>query len=256
MTFSAAATQDLTGKVAIVTGATSGLGRRFAQILSAAGATLVVTGRRVEKLESLTAELKESGGRVLPVELDVTDINSIEQCVQAAEAEFGAIDVLVNNAGMNVQAFAVDITPEEYDAVMSTNLRGAFFMATRVGKKMIDRGEGGSIINIASMGAHTVLPALATYCMSKAGIAMMTQSLAHEWARYRVNVNAICPGYIETEINSEWFGTDGGKRQIKKWPRRRLGQDSDLDGMVLLLASAQGRGMTGTVLSIDDGQSL
>lgn len=256
MTFSAAATQDLTGKVAIVTGATSGLGRRFAQVLSAAGAAVAITGRRVERLEALSAEIEGSGGRVLPVQLDVTDVASIEQCVQAVETGLGAVDILVNNAGMNVQARAIDITPDEYDALMSTNLRGAFFMATQVGRGMIERGEGGSIINIASIGAHTVLPSLATYCMSKAGVAMMTRSLAHEWARYHVNVNAMCPGFIETELNDEWFASEGGKKQIKSWPRRRLGEETDLDGMLLLLASKQGRLMTGSILTIDDGQSL
>ncbi len=157
---------------------------------------------------------------------------------------------------MNVQASAVDLLPEDFDRVMDTNMRGAFFMATRVGARMIARGQGGSIINVASIGAHTVLPGLATYCMSKAAVAMMTRSLAHEWARHKINVNAICPGFIETELNSEWFETDGGQKQIKSWPRRRLGLESDLDGIVLLLASEQGRLMTGSVTTIDDGQSL
>ncbi len=256
MSYTPVAPQDLTGKVAIVTGATSGLGKRFAQILSAAGAAVAITGRRVDRLETLATEIEARGGRVLPVQLDVTDVHSIETCTRAVETELGHIDILVNNAGMNIQSSAADMSPEDFDLLMSTNLRGAFFMATNVGKRMIERGEGGSIINIASIGAHTVLPGLAAYCMSKAAVAMMTRSLAHEWARHKVNVNAICPGFIETELNDEWFASEGGQRQIKSWPRRRLGQESDLDGMLLLLASRQGRLMTGSILTIDDGQSL
>lgn len=256
MTFVPPTPQDLTGKVAIVTGTTSGLGRRFAQILVDAGAAVAITGRRVERLESLATEIENMGGRALPVQLDVTDVRSIDQCVREVETELGHIDILVNNAGMNVQSAAVDISPEDFDALMSTNMRGAFFMATRTGKRMIERGEGGNIINIASIGAHTVLPGLATYCMSKAAVAMMTRSLAHEWARHKINVNALCPGFIETELNSEWFASPGGEKQIKGWPRRRLGEERDLDGALLMFASQQGRLMTGSVLTVDDGQSL
>jgi len=256
MTFTPPAAQDLTGKVALITGTTSGLGKRFAQILANAGASVVITGRRVDRLEALAAELEGMGARVLPVALDVTDVASIDACVAEVVTELGGIDILINNAGMNVQASAVDLLPEDFDRVMDTNMRGAFFMATRVGARMIARGQGGSIINVASIGAHTVLPGLATYCMSKAAVAMMTRSLAHEWARHKINVNAICPGFIETELNSEWFETDGGQKQIKSWPRRRLGLESDLDGIVLLLASEQGRLMTGSATTIDDGQSL
>ncbi len=256
MTFTPPAAQDLTGKVALVTGTTSGLGKRFAQILANAGASVVITGRRVDRLEALAAELEGMGARMLPVALDVTDVASIDACVAEVVTELGGTDILINNAGMNVQASAADLLPEDFDRVMDTNMRGAFFMATRVGARMIARGQGGSIINVASIGAHTVLPGLATYCMSKAAVAMMTRSLAHEWARHKINVNAICPGFIETELNSEWFETDGGQKQIKSWPRRRLGLESDLDGIVLLLASEQGRLMTGSVTTIDDGQSL
>jgi NAD(P)-dependent dehydrogenase (short-subunit alcohol dehydrogenase family) len=256
MTFVPPAPQDLTGKVAIVTGTTSGLGRRFAQVLVNAGAAVAITGRRVERLENLAAEIENMGGRALPVQLDVTDVHSIEQCVREVETELGHIDILVNNAGMNVQSAAVDLSPDDFDALMSTNMRGAFFMATRVGQRMIERGEGGNVINIASIGAHTVLPGLTSYCMSKAAVAMMTRSLAHEWARHKINVNALCPGFIETELNSEWFASAGGEKQIKTWPRRRLGKESDLDGALLMFASQQGRLMTGSVLTVDDGQSL
>lgn len=247
---------DLTGKVALVTGATSGLGRRFALILAKSGASVAITGRRVDRLETLQAEIASVGGKALPIPLDVTDPASIKACVEAAEQGLGPVNILVNNAGMNVQAMANEVTPEGYDTMFDTNVRGAFFMAQAVGNRMIARGEGGRIINIASIGAFTQLPGLVLYTMTKAAVAMMTKSLAKEWARKNINVNAMCPGFIETELNSEWFQSEGGQKQIKTFPRRRLGQESDLDGTLLLLASDHSRFITGSLFTADDGQSL
>jgi len=247
---------DLTGKVALVTGATSGLGRRFALILAKAGASVAITGRRLERLDVLKGEIEAMGGKALPIKLDVMDTDSIKACVETAEKGLGPVNILVNNAGMNVQAMAHEVTPEGYDTMFDTNVRGAFFMAQAVGNRMIERREGGRIINIASIGAFTQLPGLVLYTMTKAAVAMMTKSLAKEWARKQINVNAMCPGFIETELNSEWFHTEGGERQIKSWPRRRLGVESDLDGTLLLLASDHSRFITGSLFTADDGQSL
>lgn len=247
---------DLTGKTAIVTGATSGLGRRFALVLAKAGATVAITGRRVDRLESLKREIENLGGRALPLALDVTDLASIEACVAETERALGPVDILVNNAGMNIQALPHQVTSESYDTMFDTNVRGAFFMAQSIGTRMISRGAGGRIINIASIGAHTVLPGLTVYCMTKTAIGMMTKSLAREWARYDINVNAICPGFIETELNTDWFHSEGGLKQIKSFPRRRLGMESDLDGTLLLLASDHARLITGSLVTVDDGQSL
>jgi NAD(P)-dependent dehydrogenase (short-subunit alcohol dehydrogenase family) len=247
---------DLTGKVALVTGATSGLGRRFALILAKAGAKVAITGRRVERLSTLKQEIEAMGGTAAAIALDVTDTDSIAACLAATEAELGPLDILVNNAGMNVQALPADVTPEGFDTMFDTNVRGAFFMAQAAGRSMIARGQGGRIINIASIGAHTVLPGLTIYCMTKAAIGMMTRSLGKEWARHHINVNAICPGFIETELNSDWFKTEGGQKQIKSWPRRRLGLEEDLDGTLLLLSSAAGRFITGSLFTVDDGQSI
>jgi NAD(P)-dependent dehydrogenase (short-subunit alcohol dehydrogenase family) len=247
---------DLTGKTAIVTGATSGLGRRFALVLAKAGAAVAITGRRVDRLESLKREIENLGGRALPLALDVTDLASIEACVAETERALGPVDILVNNAGMNIQALPHQVTSESYDTMFDTNVRGAFFMAQSIGTRMISRGAGGRIINIASIGAHTVLPGLTVYCMTKAAIGMMTKSLAREWARYDINVNAICPGFIETELNTDWFHSEGGLKQIKSFPRRRLGMESDLDGTLLLLASDHARLITGSLVTVDDGQSL
>ncbi|WP_421861736.1 SDR family NAD(P)-dependent oxidoreductase [Parvibaculum sp.] len=247
---------DLSGKVALVTGATSGLGRRFSLILAKAGASVAITGRRVERLETLKKEIEALGGRSAAIALDVTDTQSISDCVAGTERTLGPLDILVNNAGMNVQALPADVTPDGFDTMFDTNVRGAFFMAQAAGRSMIARGQGGRIINIASIGAHTVLPGLTIYCMTKAAVAMMTKSLGKEWARHQINVNAMCPGFIETELNSEWFQSDGGQRQIKTWPRRRLGVEEDLDGTLLLLSSDHGRFITGSLFTVDDGQSL
>ncbi len=247
---------DLTGKVALVTGATSGLGRRFALILAKTGAKVAITGRRVERLAELKSEIEALGGTAAAVALDVTDTASIAACMAETEAALGPLDILVNNAGMNVQALPADVTPDGFDTMFDTNVRGAFFMAQAAGRSMMARGAGGRIVNIASIGAHTVLPGLTIYCMTKAAVAMMTKSLAKEWARKGVNVNAMCPGFIETELNSDWFASEGGQKQIKTWPRRRLGVEEDLDGTLLLLVSDHGRFITGSLFTVDDGQSL
>ncbi|MEX0839922.1 MAG: glucose 1-dehydrogenase [Parvibaculum sp.] len=247
---------DLRGKMALVTGATSGLGKRFALVLAKAGAKVAITGRRVERLASLKAEIEAMGGQAAAIALDVTDPASIAACMTEAEQTLGPIDILVNNAGMNVQALPADVTPEGFDTMFDTNVRGAFFMAQAAGRSMMARAAGGRIINIASIGAHTVLPGLTIYCMTKAAVGMMTKSLAKEWARKQINVNAMCPGFIETELNSEWFASEGGQKQIKSWPRRRMGVEEDLDGTLLLLASDHGRFITGSLFTVDDGQSL
>ncbi len=247
---------DLTDKTALVTGATSGLGRRFAQVLAKAGAKVAIAGRRVERLAGLQREIEAAGGRALPLALDVTDTQSIAGCVDACEAQLGPVDILVNNAGMNVEALPHQVTPEGFDTMFDTNVRGAFFMAQSVGTRMMARGAAGRIINIASIGAHTVLPGLTVYCMTKAAVGMMTKSLAKEWARANINVNAICPGFIETELNTDWFQSEGGQKQIKAFPRRRLGLAADLDGTLLLLASDHARFITGSLITVDDGQSL
>lgn len=249
-------TIDLTGKTALISGTTSGFGRHMALTLAKAGARVAITGRRTERLADLKAEIEAIDGRALPIALDVTSLDSIRNCVETCETELGPIDILVNNAGMNVDQRATDVTEEAYDTVMGTNLKGAFFMAQETAKRMIAMGRPGRIINIASIGGHTVLPGLSVYCMSKAGVLMMTRSLAREWARHEINVTALCPGFIETEINAHWFETEGGQKQVMAYPRRRLGEIADLDGALLLLASDQGRIITGTSITIDDGQSL
>ena len=247
---------DLHGRVAFVTGATSGLGRHFARILAAAGASVALCGRRADRLAEVKSEIESSGGRAAAIPLDVTDAAAIGPALDAAEAALGPIDILVNNAGLSVLGLSVEISAEDFDKVIATNLRAPFLLATEVARRMIAGRRGGRIINIASIGAYRVLPGVTPYCISKAGVAMMTQCLAREWARKGINVNAICPGFIETELNDEWFASDKGKAQIDSFPRKRLAQEGDLDGMLLLLASDAGRAITGSLLTVDDGQAL
>ncbi|HWA30724.1 MAG TPA: SDR family NAD(P)-dependent oxidoreductase [Rhizomicrobium sp.] len=247
---------DLKGRVAFVTGASSGLGRHFAMVLSRAGAAVAISGRRAERLAELRREIESAGGTCADVVLDVTDARQIAPALDEAETALGSINILVNNAGMSVNGPVADIATADFDAVMSTNLRAPFLLAQEAGKRMIARGKGGRIINIASITAFRVLPGSAPYCISKAGVAMMTQCMAREWARYDINVNAICPGFIETELNAEWFETDKGKAQIKSFPKRRLQQAEDLDGMLLLLASDASKAITGALMSVDEAQSL
>ncbi|MGZ5937241.1 MAG: SDR family NAD(P)-dependent oxidoreductase [Rhizomicrobium sp.] len=247
---------DLKGRTAFVTGATSGLGRHFAKVLSGAGAAVALAGRRTDRLEAVKREIEESGGRVAAIELDVTDETRIAPALDKAEAALGPIDILVNNAGLSVFGLAADISASDFDKVISTNLRAPFLLATEVGRRLIAAKREGRIINIASIGSFRVLPGVTPYCISKAGLAMMTQCLAREWARKGINVNAICPGYVETELNDEWFASEKGKAQIDGFPRKRLAKESDLDGMLLLLASGASRTITGSLLTVDDGQSL
>jgi NAD(P)-dependent dehydrogenase (short-subunit alcohol dehydrogenase family) len=247
---------DLTGRTAFVTGASSGLGRHFAKVLAAAGAAVAVSARRADRLQAVKTEIEAAGGRAAAIPLDVTDAAAIAPALDAAEAALGPIDILINNAGLSVLGLAVDVAASDFDKVMATNLRAPFLLATEVGRRLIGAKREGRIVNIASIGSYRVLPGVTPYCISKAGLAMMTQCLAREWARKGINVNALCPGFIETELNDEWFASDKGKAQIATFPRKRLAKESDLDGMLLLLASDASRTITGSLLTVDDGQTL
>jgi len=247
---------DLTGHTAFVTGAGSGLGRHFAKTLSAAGAAVVLAGRRTDRLDAVRQEIERAGGRAAVVALDVTDAARIAPALDEAEAALGPIDILVNNAGLSVMGLAVAISAADFDKVIDTNLRGPFLLATEVGRRLIAAKREGRIINVASIGSFRVLPGVTPYCISKAGLAMMTQCLAREWARKGINVNAICPGFIETELNDDWFASEKGKAQIDAFARKRLAKETDLDGMLLLLASDASRTITGSLMTVDDGQSL
>lgn len=246
----------LDGKVALVTGASSGLGAHFARVLASAGAAVGVGARRKEKLDSLVAEIGEAGGTAHSVSLDVTDNAQIEARTAEIEDRLGPIDILVNNSGVTVPNAMHRISEEDYDFVLDTNLKGAFFMAQAVAKSMIRRKSGGRIINISSTLSHRVIGQLSIYCMSKAAMDQMTRAMALEWGRYDINTNAICPGYIETEMNADYWKTEGGQAFLSRFPRQRVGDPSDLDGALLLLAGPEGRFMNGSIVSVDDGFAI
>jgi hypothetical protein len=252
---------DLAGRVALVTGASSGLGSQFARTLAKAGAGVVLAARRVDKLMSLRAEIESEGGDAHVVELDVTDHDSIKSAVAHAETEMGTIDILVNNSGVSTTQKLVDVSPKDYDFIMDTNTRGAFFVAQEVGKRMIARSRGtapgtftgGRIVNIASMAGLRVLSQIGVYCMSKAAVIHMTRAMALEWGRFGINVNAICPGYIDTEINHHHWKTEAGQKLVQMLPRKRVGQPQDLDATLMMLCANESHFINGAVIQADDG---
>ena len=244
---------SLTGKTALVTGASSGLGRRFAEVLAEAGAAVALTGRRVDRLQALEGELTRAGRRSFACAMDVTNLASIEEAVAKVEAALGPIDILVNNSGVSAQKRMGQYTEADYDLVMDTNVKGALFVAQAVGRRMIEAKRAGRIINIASVAGLRVVSQLGVYSMSKAALITMTKSMAHEWARFGLNVTAICPGYIETEINRDHWNTDAGRKLVEMLPRRRVGHPADLDGLLLLLAGNESEHINGAVITVDDG---
>ena len=246
----------LSGQVAVVTGASGGLGAHFARLLAENGAAVALTARRVDRIEALASDLSTEGFRAVALPLDVADAESIGPTLDQIEAELGPIGILVNNAGMGGEGMALDVSIADFDATFAVNVRGTFFAAREAARRMMAKGIEGRIINIASIASHTVLPGLSAYCGSKAAVAMLTRSMAREWARNRIAVNALCPGYIETAINDTWWPTDGGQRQLKGFPRRRLMEASDLDAAFMMLAGPAASAMTGSVITVDDGQSL
>lgn len=252
---------DLSGRVAMVTGASGGLGAQFARTLAKAGAGVVLAARRIERLKTLRAEIEAEGGDAHVVALDVNDHDSVKSAVAHAETEMGTIDILVNNSGVSTTQKLTDVTPEDFDYVMNTNARGAFFVAQEVGKRMIARSRGaapstftgGRIVNVASMAGLRVLGQIGVYCMSKAAVIHMTRAMALEWGRYGINVNAICPGYIDTEINHHHWQTEAGQKLIAMLPRKRVGQPQDLDAVLMMLCANQSHFVNGAVIAADDG---
>jgi NAD(P)-dependent dehydrogenase (short-subunit alcohol dehydrogenase family) len=244
---------NLAGRSALVTGASSGLGRHFAHVLSLAGAAVALAARRMDALYSLAEEIAKNGQRAFPVTLDVRDSHSVRQCVNAAVHELGAVDILVNNSGVATNSALLDETEERWDAVLDTNLKGAFLVATEVARHLRKENRGGSVINIASILGLRQAGEVACYAASKAGLVQLTKVMALEWARFGIRVNAIAPGYIETDLNREMWAGPSGAALLRRIPQRRLGQPADLDGALLLLASDASRYMTGSVINIDGG---
>ncbi|MES2343811.1 MAG: SDR family NAD(P)-dependent oxidoreductase [Pseudomonadota bacterium] len=250
----------LAGQTAIVTGASGGLGAHFARLLAKAGAAVAVTARRLDMVEALAGEIAGAGGQAMALRLDVADAASIPAVFAEIEAALGPVSILINNAGVGGEGLALDLSIEEWDRTFDVNVRGVFFAAQAAARLMFANGTADSgqarIVNIASIASHTTLPGLSAYNASKASVAMLTRSLAREWSRRGIAVNALAPGYIETDINASWWATEGGQKQLKGFPRRRLMEPEDLDAAFMMLAGPAARAIAGTLITIDDGQSL
>lgn len=246
-------TFDVRGKVALVTGASSGLGNHFARTLAASGAKVVVTARRTDKLAALVDGIVKDGGAAIAIPMDVNDRASVQRALAEAGKSVGAPDIVVNNAGIAHSKPSLELTEEDWRRVLDTNLDGAWRVAQESAKAMVAAGKGGSIINIASVLGLRVAAALLAYAAAKAALIQVTKALALEWARYGIRVNAIAPGYIETDMTEGFFQTEAGQATIKRVPQRRIGKPSDLDGALLLLASGASSYMTGSVVVVDGG---
>lgn len=243
---------DLKGKRILVTGASSGLGAHFTTVLAGHGAHIVAAARRLERLEALAGSCASLPGKVLPLALDIGSVAAIEIGLGEARDLLGGLDVLVNNAGIAEPARALDLSEAQWDAHLDVNLKGCFFAAQAAARIMAEH-EGGAIVNIASILGERVAASVAPYAVSKAGLIQMTKALALEWARHKVRVNALAPGYIVTDLNRDFFATDDGKSLLRRIPMRRAGALGDLDGPFLLLCSDASRYMSGAVVAVDGG---
>lgn len=251
---------DLGGRVVLVTGASSGLGTRFAQVMAANGAAVVLAARRTDLLLEHTARIEAEGGRAMAVAMDVTDETSVIATYDQIEKTLGPVDSVIANAGGNVEGLPLDLAVEDFDRIFAVNVRGVFLTVREAARRMIIAGsptrKHGRIVIISSITADSITPGTAPYSASKAAVLQLGRVLARDWANRGICVNCIQPGYIETDINADWFKTEGGAKQIAKWPRRRLMSSDSLDAMALYLASDSAAEVTGCSYKIDDGQTL
>jgi NAD(P)-dependent dehydrogenase (short-subunit alcohol dehydrogenase family) len=246
----------IAGQVALVTGASSGIGRHFAALLAAAGVKVALAARRVERLAELAREIAAAGGQSLPIACDVTRSDDVAAAVAAAENELGPLTLLVNNAGVVVSKPLFEHTEADWDHVIDTNLKGAWLMAREFAQHLVGLKRPGRIINISSVLGFRTIGRVPAYCTAKAGLTHLTHVLAMELARFGILVNALAPGYVETDFNRAFFQTEPGKALISRIPLKRLGQTEDLDGALLFLASPASAYVTGTVISVDGGHGV
>jgi 3-oxoacyl-[acyl-carrier protein] reductase len=253
---SAAQIFDLAGKVALVTGASSGLGLRFAEVLAENGAAVVLVARRADRLGALKARIEKSGGRAIAVEADVRERAAMQAAFDAAEAAFGTVTILVNNAGVAHAGRAIELAEEEWRRILSTNLDAVFYCSQEAARRMLAAGKGGAIVNIASVLGLGVAKGVVAYATAKAGVIQMTKALALELAFKGIRVNAVAPGWIVTELNRDYLTSEKGRVLIRDIPIGRFGEERDLDGPLLLLVSDAGRFVTGATIVADGGQSV
>lgn len=244
---------SLQGKVVVVTGASSGLGSHFATVLAMAGARVALAARRVDKLQLLVQDIQARGGQAAAFAMDVTDPRSVSAAFDQIAAWAQVPDVIINNAGVTVTKPALEQTPDDYDQVLDTNLKGCWLVATEGARRMRDAGQGGAIVNVASILGERVAGQVAPYAISKAGVIQTTKALALELARYAIRVNALVPGYVVTDLNREFLTSDAGDKLRSRIPGRRFSELPDLDGPLLLLASDAGSAMSGATVEVDAG---
>jgi 3-oxoacyl-[acyl-carrier protein] reductase len=247
---------DLSGKVALVTGSSSGLGVRFAQVLASHGATLALVARRADRLATVRADIEKAGGHALAIEADVTDRNAMTRAFDAAEKAFGTVTILVNNAGVVHAGRAVDLPEAEWRRVLATDLDAVFFWAQEAARRMLAAGKQGAIVNIASVLGFGVDKGVVGYATAKAGVIQLTKALGYELAFKGIRVNAIAPGWIVTELNRDYLESEKGAAIRREIPAGRFGEARDLDGALLLLVSDAGRFIAGTTIVVDGGQMV
>ena len=247
---------DLKGQAVIVTGASSGIGRHLALLLAAAGAKVAAAARREDRLAELAREIEAEGGVCLPLGCDVTRLESVGAAIVAAEAQLGPLSILVNNAGVVVSKPLFEHTEADWDYVVDTNLKGAWLMAREFAHHLVAMKRPGRIINISSVLGYRAIGRVPAYCAAKAGLTHLTHVLAMELARYGILVNALAPGYVETDFNREFFQSQAGRNLINRIPLRRIAQPEDLDGAMLFLASPAGAYITGAVIAVDGGHGV
>jgi NAD(P)-dependent dehydrogenase (short-subunit alcohol dehydrogenase family) len=247
---------DLTGRVALVTGASSGLGRRFAEVLAANGAAVALVARRADRLAALQGRIEAAGGRALAVAADVLDRDAMARAFDQVEAAFGTVTILVNNAGVAHGGRAVELPPDEWRRVLATNLDAVFFCAQEAGRRMLAAAQPGAIVNVASVLGFGVAKGTAAYATAKAGVIQLTKALGLELAFTGVRVNAIAPGWFVTELNQDYLTSDAGRALTRDIPVGRFGRDGDLDGALLLLVSDAGAFIAGTTIVVDGGQMV
>ena len=247
---------SLNGRIAVVTGASGGLGRLFAQVLAANGATVGLAARRYARVECIAESINAAGGSAMALEMDVTSTTSIDQALEALQLQFGPVDLVINNAGQSAVGRALDLTDEEWSTAMDVNVHAMLRVSRSASNRMIEAKIPGSIINIASILGIHVKPGAGAYAVSKAGVIQLTRILAVELARHHIRVNTLAPGYVETDMNRIFLASEAGQKMALQVPQRRTGLASELAGAILLLASNAGSYMTGSTVIVDGGHTL